>query len=248
MIIDRDLLPASVSIASYKFAIKPALCVCIFMMCFLLTACDHSRKESQNQKQAQLKSQATNASIAETIVLPTASSGLLPVNFNRYSLIAIGGGDSCVVGAEVDDDGTNQRPFVFVVNGKGGTIWKKALGLPVNSYQARATHCEEIDDAIFILLQSDTQPQQTLSQTLLSVSKLDVHTGATQALATIAVPKLSGAYSSWVDEGADHFQWKNDALVINGNYFLLSNKDQHLKFQVQLGLDLKAKKASGNSK
>ncbi len=163
----------------------------------------------------------------------------LPESFNQYASSSMEDGNSCVTGANTDNDGMNQRPAVYAVSNKVDVKWSQQLELPSDTYKGRATHCLYTQGAVFVLVQSDTQPQQTLSQTLLSVAKLDARTGAVKANTTIEVPDVAAAYSAWVDKGAHHFQWMGDGVAIRGNYFLLSNREERRQFEAHLNRDLK---------
>ena len=160
----------------------------------------------------------------------------LPDHFTPYASESIGDGKRCIVGVTTDDDGLNQRPVAYVAGSEiKRAIWIAPLDPPPNTFQSRATHCNHHGAALFVLLQSDTQPEQTLSQTLLRVVKLDAATGAVQAQRNVAVPK---AHTAWVDEGASHFRWQGDVLTISGNYRRQSDQDDQTPFTVHLTHDL----------
>lgn len=131
----------------------------------------------------------------------------------------------------------NQKPFAYGAQAANKQVlWIAKLQLPADMYQSRATHCIRHGNALFVLLQSDTQSEQTLSQTLLRVVKLDAENGAVQFQRDIDVPS---AYSAWVDEGSSHFQWNGGRLVITGDARLDSNHDRQTTFTVRLNEDLK---------
>ncbi len=168
---------------------------------------------------------------------PDVAPTKLPANFTSYATQSIGPNVLCHVGAVTGDDGMNQKPVAYARNIKNQQIlWMAKLDVPVNTFQSRATHCTSVGDSAFVLLQSDTQPEQTLSQTLLRVVKLNMKTGAVTLQKNLDVPK---AYSAWVDEGADHFQWQAGALVVSGTYRTSSDNDSQAAFTLHLNSDLK---------
>ena len=169
-----------------------------------------------------------------TAARPTAR---IPKNFTEYASEPMGTGQCCVVGATTDDDGMNERAVAYVIGATDKQLtWLDKLKLPPHTYQSRATHCTSWGHALFVLLQSDTQPEQTLSQTLLSVARLDPATGTVQIQRDIQVP---GAFSAWVNEGRSHFQWTGDVLVVSGNRRPHSSSDQHTTFAMRLDSHLK---------
>lgn len=160
----------------------------------------------------------------------------LPANFMSYASQAIGGGKLCVVGAVTDDDGLNEKPIVYMTDAKSKRIvWLDRLQLSPDTYQTRATHCTGMGAALVVLLQSDTQSQQTLSQTLLRVVRLDAATGGVQMQQALDVP---GAYTAWVDEGASHFQWIGSELMVSAAYRRNSSDDPRVSIILRLNSDL----------
>lgn len=167
-----------------------------------------------------------------------ATETVIPAGFSSYASESIGDGRQCVVGAAVDEDGMNSKPVVYIEQTSGKPVWTRTLALPADTYQSRATHCLHQDDALYVLLQSDTQPQQSLSQTLLRVVKLDAGNGALRGAGDVAVPGVQGAYSAVVAEGAQHLRWSDGQLIVAGQYFLLDAPDHRTDFQAQLKADL----------
>lgn len=162
----------------------------------------------------------------------------IPQGFSSYASESIGDNKQCVVGAASDEDGMNQRPVAYLAQASGKPIWVRALDLPSDTYQSRVTHCLRQGDALYVLLQSDTQPEQSLSQTLLRVVKLGIADGAVQAGGDIAVPGAKGAYSAWVEEGASHLRWDNGGVVVAGQYAALDAPEQRNAFTAALKPDL----------
>jgi len=162
----------------------------------------------------------------------------IPQGFSSYASESIGDNKQCVVGAATDEDGMNQRPVAYLAQASGKPIWVRALDLPSDTYQSRATHCLRQGDALYVLLQSDTQPEQSLSQTLLRMVKLGIADGAVQAGGDVAVPGAKGAYSAWVEEGAGHLRWDNGGVVVAGQYVALDAPEQRNAFTAALKPDL----------
>lgn len=179
---------------------------------------------------------ATAAPSAAQSVAPIGTQ--IPRGFSSYASESTGDNRRCVAGAASDEDGMNQRPVVYLAQASGKPIWVHTLALPADTYQSRATHCLRQGDALYVLLQSDTQPAQTLSQTRLRVVKLDLAAGAMQAGADVVVADAQGAYSAQVDEGADRLRWENGGVVVSGRYFPLDAPDQRKEFATALKADL----------
>ncbi len=166
-----------------------------------------------------------------------AAAGI-PKHFSEYASESLSNGQRCVVGATTDEDGMNQRPVAYVTDAKSEQpVWVDKLSLPPNTFQSRATHCTSSGHSLFVLLQSDTQPEQTLSQTLLRVVKVDLATGTVRMQQETPV---SGAFSTWVDVGSSHFQWKDDTLIVSGNQRPQASPDQQTTFTLRMDGDLNA--------
>jgi hypothetical protein len=176
--------------------------------------------------------------VASDAATPLSSLAVpqVPSNFMSYASQAIAGGKLCVVGAVTDDDGLNEKPIAYVTDARSKEIiWLDQLPLPPDTYQTRATHCTGMGTALVVLLQSDTQSQQTLSQTLLQVVRLNAATGSVQMQQALDVP---GAYTAWVDEGAGHFQWMGSELMVSAAYRRNSTDDQQFSIILRLNSDL----------
>lgn len=152
-------------------------------------------------------------------------SAKLPTGVDIYATTDAGHGQLCKAGAKSDQDGMNERPVVYLSKATGGFAWHVQLRIPKDMYQGRATHCVASGNQLYVLIQIDTQSQQTSSQTLLQVVELNRATGAVMAMRDIQVPGVSAAYSAWVDEGGDRFKLDENKLVIKGSYELLSDRD-----------------------
>jgi len=171
----------------------------------------------------------------------TAMDTAIPENFSAYATSSVEEDKRCVAGASTDEDGLNQKPVLSIVSGPGeGSVqWSQTLPLPPDTYQGRATHCLGADGSLYVLIQSDTQPEQTLSQTLLQVLKIDLGNGALRARADVGPADVTDAYSAWLEEGAENFQLQNGKLVMSGKYYRLVDAEDRKPFQVELDSDLK---------
>ncbi len=183
---------------------------------------------------------ASPQSIARTAARRAATR--VPKNFSEYASELTVNGERCVVGAMTDEDGMNQRPLAYTAEANGDRpLWIDHLALPPNTFQSRATHCTSSGHSLFVLLQSDTQSEQTLSQTLLRVVKIDLTTGSAQRQQDIEVP---GAFSAWVDEGSEHFQWRGGTLIVSGTERPQSSPNQPSTFTVRMDADLKPRQGN----
>jgi hypothetical protein len=161
----------------------------------------------------------------------------LPAHFTAYASQPIGSDRVCIAGRTTNADGIGQKPVVYVAEqASKHVLWIARLDVPADTYQSRATHCTRHGDSLYILLQSDTQSEQTLSQTLLHVVKLTAASGAVQLQQNVDVPS---AYSVWVDEGANRFAWNGDRLVITGHDLLDADHARQSTFTLRLNNDLK---------
>lgn len=211
----------------------------VCMASLALAACD----SSSHGDAAPVAPTAAGATTAGPATPAASASGaatetVIPAGFSSYASESIGDGRQCVVGAAVDEDGMNQKPVVYIEQTSGKPVWTRTLELPKDTYQSRATHCLHQEDALYVLLQSDTQPQQSLSQTLLRVVELDAGNGAVRGGGDVAVPGAQGAYSAVVAEGAQHLRWDDGQLIVAGQYFLLDAPDQRIDFQATFKADL----------
>lgn len=158
----------------------------------------------------------------------------LPAGFKPYTTRSVGGDRSCTAGVVTDADGLQQRPVVAITGATRTVLWARHLEGLEDAYQARATHCAQGGDALYVLLQSDTHSSPALSQTLLSVVRLDAKGNLTGA-SDIAVPEGKGkAYSAYVSEVPDDFEWKDGALLVKGQYFFTASPDERKPFTVTL--------------
>jgi hypothetical protein len=169
-------------------------------------------------------------------VTPTAAivDTSVPQGFSSYAAEPLSDGRHCVVGAVADKDGMNQKPFAYLEDTLANRVaWARPLDLPADTYQGRATHCVRKGNILYVLLQADTQPARTLSQTLLRVIELDLTRGNVIGSRDVAVAGITDAYSAWVDKGEDAFHLADkDGLSIQGEYFRMADPDKHLPFKI----------------
>lgn len=164
----------------------------------------------------------------------TSPTTALPENVSLYAKPNVGAGQQCLVGALTDDDGMNQKPVAYLEATSSRFVWHATLPLPPNTYQARATHCVGTPSMLYVLVQGDTQPEQSLSQTLLEVVALNRATGAVIASEPIDAPHINAPHTAWVEDGHEHFVIQGNILVITGKYALLSNRDKPMTFSMKL--------------
>ena len=169
-----------------------------------------------------------------------ASKQELPAGFRAYGTQEIDPSRSCMVGASTDEDGMHQRPVVVLAAGEERSVtWARHLDGLEDAYESRATHCVLGDGVLYVLLQSDTQAAQTLSQTVLTVAKLDLQGEVLQVGLVDVADTADQAYSAYVHEVSGAFSWEAGLLTIEGEYFLTSDPEQRKPFALTLapGLD-----------
>jgi hypothetical protein len=200
---------------------------------------DMPSKPKQVAAQAEV---AASAATTRSVAQDEDRKGMdatVPVNFSEYAAASAGDDKRCVAGASVDDDGLNQKPVLYVSGrDQKDVLWSKTLPLPPDTYQSRATHCFGTDGSLYVLIQSDTQPEQTLSQTLLRVLKVDPNNGAVLASADVEPAGVADAHSSWVEEGPENFRLQGDKLVVAGKYYRLTDAEERKPFEVELDSSL----------
>lgn len=162
----------------------------------------------------------------------------LPSSVTLYAKPSVYTGQKCLAGAQTDDDGMNEKPVVYLENSPKTVVWHVTLPLPVNTYQARATHCVGTSSTLYVLVQGDTQPEQTLSQTLLEIVALNRSSGAVVASTLIDAPNVSEAHTTWVEDGDQHFVLQGNSLTVTGKYALLSNRDKPMDFSLRTPINL----------
>lgn len=168
-----------------------------------------------------------NAQTAPSASLPAQKSfrAKLPANVDIYATTDIGDGQQCLVGTQSDEDGLNERPVVYLSRASGGLAWHVQLPILKDAYQGRATHCLALANALYVLVQIDTNSAQSLNQTLLQIVELSNKTGVVMKSKYIDVPNVSAAYTEWVEEGDGQFKFEGSKLMIKGNYQLMSDRD-----------------------
>ncbi len=175
---------------------------------------------------------SSNQKLGGDLASVRTSVAALPKNFMSYASKPTDIGKTCIVGVVTNDDGVDQKPVVYAEAAKSKRIvWLDHLALPAQSFQSRATHCTNSSDSFFVLLQADTQREQTLSQTLLQVVKIRADTGEVLARQDVVVPD---AFTTWVDEGSANFRLKDGMLRISGNFRAHSNEGAPISFNLRL--------------
>lgn len=168
------------------------------------------------------------------------AAGAVPEALKLYGTASIGSDAFCTFGA-ISEDGTDQRPYVAVTTqdqGKGKVLGAVDPGL--GSYaKGRVTQCSAHGDAIYALVEFDTQLSAQISQTVMEVWKVDRDALEISKRASVRPADVQvKAYSLWMPEGDSRFAWSKDVLEISGNYFPLSNRDDIKPFSIGFDADL----------
>ena len=149
----------------------------------------------------------------------TSNAAKVPAHFQSYATTNVGGGLSCVVGATSDSEHSNERAYVYIEDSKTHTLrWIASIPLHAGWYQNRASHCVADGGAIYALIQSDTNATPVMSQTLISIAKLDQGTGRIESNDLIKVTASVGAHTVFVYDGAENFRSDAGKLVVTGEY------------------------------
>lgn len=197
--------------------------------------------KSEDRAKDGASTQAANVSVAASLPSTTTAKDMqmdktIPDTFSSYGNHSLSDGAVCAAGAVVDEDGMNQQPIVYLKGRDGQVRWVNQLALPANAYQARATGCLQQGDHLYVLVQGDTQSEQSLSQTLLSVVEIGANDGSARTVHAVAVPDVSGAYSAWV-ESESGFAIRDGDLVINGLYFRLDDRENQQSFETTVKIN-----------
>lgn len=162
-----------------------------------------------------------------------ASPGKLPKGFRAYGTTPFSGGE-CVAG-DVTKEGMNGRATVYVDDPATHQVkWMKTIPLPPRRYQNRATHCVALGDSLFVLVQTDTHQETSLSQTLLSVVEFSPTDGTIKTTRDEELPGIEDAYSAWVDKGTEGFHEVSGQLKISGQYFLMNDSNKRIPFTMNV--------------
>lgn len=182
-------------------------------------------------------SAAASAPVLSDAALSNAISSLLPADYRGYDIERLADGRYCAAGAAVSGDTLVQTPSVYGVSPDGRrVIWGRKIDIPAGHHQARATHCVDGGDRLFVLVQSDTQSSAALSQTFLRVVRLDAATGDIRSEHMLKPDTAGASYSAWVgDDGA--FAMVDGHLKLKGQYFLLTDRDKHIGFDLTIAAD-----------
>ncbi|WP_329740492.1 hypothetical protein [Dyella sp. A6] len=156
---------------------------------------------------------------------PAVAGVKLPADVDIYARARLGDGEWCLVGAKSDRDGMDERPVVYLIGAGSRLVWHRQLPIPKDYYQGRATHCVASRRMLYVLVQMDTDSEQSTSQTVLRAVQLRRKCGATVASKDLDVPGVAAAYTAWVDEGGGNFALAGGKLVVKGQYDLMSERD-----------------------
>jgi len=163
----------------------------------------------------------------------SVAAAKIPARFDKYGSTSVGEGENCVVGKVGDEDGMNNRPFVYLAGATNRNVrWVKALGIPKFYYEGRATHCVRKGGYLYVLVQLSTSSFQSTNQGELHVLKLQIHDGSVEADIEVVVPDAKRAYSAWAWED-DDLRLVNDGVMVRGMY-RYSDLEDDLPFSVTL--------------
>lgn len=112
-----------------------------------------------------------------------------------------------------------ERAFVELQE-SGARIFETALPLPDKDfYQNRVSHCLVANNAIYALEQVDTQPQQTMKQTLLYIAKLSTDGKLLQTSYIDPRPNDDKSLTAWVEPDAGNFVLQADgSILVHGKW------------------------------
>lgn len=158
----------------------------------------------------------------------------VPPGFASYTTTSLDAHRHCVVGAVADEDGGHQRPFVYVEDITANRVlWSRALTLPANAQQARATHCVRNHESLYVLQQSDTEANGQ-TQTRLQIVDLALGSGDVQGIRDVAIPGVTETYSAWVDKGDEGMHMSGKNLVVAGVYVRMASPGSPAAFQATI--------------
>lgn len=173
---------------------------------------------------------------ADSAKVPDPGRAVLPEQLRIYETKPVNGQAVCIAGAVADEDGLNQRAFVALTEGatQRAVTWARNLDDLEDAYESRATHCVDGGGMLHVLLQSDTQAPQSLSQTVLAVARLSME-GEVREVVRLDIPCTSGkACSASVRYVSGAFTWNAGQLHVEGEYFLLSDPELRHPFSLDV--------------
>lgn len=194
-------------------------------MALVLGACEPQQPDAApaepTSREYGPKPSASESVVADEVPQPAmgAQGAALPDAFAEIGRTEVAGGGICVVGSLLSEDG-DARAWVHMLDaGRGALRWSTPIALQGDYFQNRATHCLCRDDLCRVLVATDTQSSQSLSQTLLSITTLSLVDGRFVSSTPItSVPGAPGNASVWVEPGEANFAWNGDSLMIRGRY------------------------------
>lgn len=144
----------------------------------------------------------------------------VPANFEPYATTEVGSGLSCVVGAVTNKgESSDERAYVYLEESASHKIrWITPIPMRPGWYQNRASHCVAAGDSIYALVQSDTNAVPVLSQTLISVARLNQANGHMETNDIVKVPDMKGAHTVFVYDGAENFRLEGESIVVTGEW------------------------------
>lgn len=161
------------------------------------------------------------ALVALTALLGTPLVGKaakVPEHFRMSAATNVEGGLRCVVG-RTTKDGFNQRAYVYLEEtATHKLLWVTPIPLLANFYENRASHCLAEGSKVYALIQSDSDSVPVVSQTLVSVARIDQATGHIDANELIKLPNVKGPITVFVYDGPESFRSERGAIVVKGEY------------------------------
>jgi hypothetical protein len=159
--------------------------------------------------------------LALLVVAPLVShAASIPANFEKYATTDVGSGLRCVVGAVIKKgEMSDGRAYVYMEESASHKIrWITPIPLRAGWYQNRASHCVAAGDAIYALVQSDTNAVPVMSQTLVSIAALNRASGHMEPSDPVIASNLRGAHTVFVYEGAENFRFADGKIVVTGEW------------------------------
>ncbi len=172
-----------------------------------------------------------------TAATPPDLSAVLPSDYRSYAVERLADGRWCVAGASLSGDLQLQTPRVYEIAADAKRIvWERSIDIPAGHHQARATHCVDGGDRVFVLVQSDTQASAALSQTFLRAVGLDAASGEMRSQQMLKPDTAGASYSAWVgDDG--RFAVVDGRLTVHGHYSLLTDREKYFDFDAAVAVD-----------
>jgi hypothetical protein len=220
-------------IGTFRIAVSrlSGVALAVLIASSALFACAQPQAPTTSQEQVRTSAPSTEQS---KMIAADDLQKRLPSKFAVIGQHRSHDGGVCFVGSVLSEDG-DARAWVYMMDRtKGGMRWDTAIALDPDFYQNRTTHCVCRDSQCRVLVATDTQSMQSLSQTLLSVATLSAKDGTIISVSPIdRIPGAPGNASAWVEPGDANFAWRGDSLEIEGKY-RAPGSDETRNFQLTI--------------